>query len=336
MNPATRPHVYGIGNPINDVIFEATDEDIRSLDLDKGIMRLVDAEERSRILDYFGDRPREVRSGGSCPNTVVALAGLGLSSALGGRVGADELGDAYINQIRELSVESRIVRGSGITGSSIILVTPDGERTMNTYLGACRDYQADDVDNDLCSRVEFLYFTGYMWDTDTQKDAVRSAIRTVRRSGGRIVFDVADPFAVQRYRDDFLALIASDVDVLLANREEARLLFEDDEPERCAEAMGAVVGTYGLKLGAHGAIVGSAGDPKVTIPGFPVPVVDTIGAGDMFAAGFLYALANRRSIRNAGMIGNYLASQIVATKGARFTPEQTVPLRTGVAEHFAD
>lgn len=192
-----------IGNPLVDVIIAATDKDLHALGLDKGIMHLVTESEQRRILDHVKDKPRTILPGGAAPNTMVALAGLGVPSVISGKIGNDEFGATYNQQVAAYGVTSLLVTGTGMTGSSVILVTPDGERTMNTHLGMCREFSAADLDEPLLRTAQFFYFTGYMWDTEMQKGAIQRAITICRQEGITVVFDLADPFAVDRYCGGF-------------------------------------------------------------------------------------------------------------------------------------
>ncbi|MFO8043673.1 MAG: adenosine kinase, partial [Alkalispirochaeta sp.] len=218
VSATANPAVFGIGNPLIDVVIQASDEDLTALELDKGIMHLVTEDRQQEILDYFAEAPRTYRPGGAAPNTLIALAGLGIPSVVCGKIGDDEFGQTYNEQVSAYGITSRLMQGSGATGSSIILVTPDGERTMNTHLGMCQEFGITDLDEELLKRSRFLYFTGYMWDTEVQKAAIRRALAVAHEAGVTVAFDLADPFAVERYREDFLKLLENDVDIVFANR----------------------------------------------------------------------------------------------------------------------
>ena len=169
--------VYGIGNPLIDVIVNVDDEDLEKLGLYKGTMNLISLEKRLELTDFIKTKKEPKFScGGSCPNTVITLASLGIETTLGGKVGSDEYGDIYKERLASLGVKDNLERSSNVTGSSIILITPDSERTMNTYLGANRDYNPTDVVEDEVRKADFFHFTGYMWDTPNQKEAVRKAM----------------------------------------------------------------------------------------------------------------------------------------------------------------
>ena len=195
------PLIYGIGNPLIDIIINAKDKDLNNLGLDKGVMHLVDEKRQKEILSYFSELIPIYHPGGSAPNTLLACSAFGINSLITGKIGNDKFGEIYIKQAKRFGVIPALVQGDGPTGSSIIIVTPDGERTMNTHLGMCRHFSKDDLDFEKLSRSRFLYFTGYMWDTDSQKTAIKTAINFAKKNKIKIIFDVADPFVVKRNQE---------------------------------------------------------------------------------------------------------------------------------------
>ena len=221
-----------------------------------------------------------------------------------------------------------LVRKATPTGTSVILVTPDGERTMNTYLGACRDFEPADLDLARLAESRMLYLTGYLWDTDNQRRAAEKAAAFAREAGRRIsiAFDLADPFAVRRFGDQFRSWIPGNVDILFGNRDELAILMGSACDEDCVSEASALAPLVVMKAGEKGCLVGWDGKCEL-VPGVPVHVVDTTGAGDAFAAGFLFArLAGRRSLQSA-QLANRLASRIVGVEGCRYMAERpSVPL----------
>lgn len=321
--------VFGIGNPLIDVVIQATDQDLHALAIDKGIMTLVTPERQQEILAHFEGRPRVYRPGGSAPNTMMALAGLGISAAISGKIGNDDFGATYRRQAEAYGITSRLVVGNGPTGSSIILVTPDGERSMNTHLGMCREFGIADLDSGLLAATKapaYLYFTGYMWDTENQKGAIRAAIEIAKANGISVAFDVADPFAVQRYKTDFLDLIANHVDLVFANEREASLLFDTTTRETTAAAFGRIVPLAALKVGKDGSYLIEAGR-ATPVRGRPIIATDSNGAGDMFAAGFLAGLQWGKSPLEAARIAGHLAEEIIQHVGAQFSIEEIRAIR---------
>ena len=227
--------VYGIGNVLIDIVSHADDNDLKALGLDKGIMKLVEGEERDRIVEFTSSHNSEYHCGGSAPNTIITLAQMGIKTALSGKTGKDDFGDRYEKQLKDHGVISYLTRDTGNTGSSIILVSPDSERTMNTSLENNQKYCKDDIQEEAIREAEYLYFTGYMWDTDSQKKALLKAISIAEDAGTKIVFDAADPFAVGRSKGEFCRLIDKHFDIVLANAEEARLMFGIEDLGVCAE-----------------------------------------------------------------------------------------------------
>ncbi|WP_438829686.1 adenosine kinase [Alkalispirochaeta alkalica] len=300
-------------------------------------MHLVSQERQEEILHYFEGLLPEYRPGGSAPNTLLALAGLGVPAAVSGKIGNDDFGDIYRRQVLSYGITSRLVEGAGPTGSSIILVTPDGERTMNTHLGMCQTFSVTDLDEHLLGQCAgaggYLYFTGYMWDTESQKAAIRRAIDISREAGGQVVFDLADPFAVERYREDFLDLLDHSVDVVFANRREAEILFGEDpgqgDPREMVQALAEKVSLAALKTGKEGSLVADGNVRAVEAK--PVQALDTTGAGDMYAAGFLAGLVAGATPVECGKIAGYLAEEVIQRVGAQFSVQEIRNLRSSLA-----
>lgn len=316
--------VYGIGNPLIDILITVRDNDLESLSIDKGIMQLIDLEKRGKILSFFEKSEKSYICGGSCPNTIIAGACLGLRSCLAGKVADDEFGTIYTSQLKKYKVMTELSVGNGATGSSIILISPDAERSMNTYLGANREFTKEDLHPHLIKQARYLYFTGYMWDTEVQKEAIKRAIQIAHSSKTQVIFDVADPFAVNRYKEDFLKLIKEEVDIVLANREEARILFNSHDIHTCLNEMAEDTQMAVLKNGGAGSCIYKKGEGLLEIPVNPVKAVDTTGAGDMYTAGLIYGLCRGYATEKTGRCASYLASQIVTKIGAQFS-EKDIP-----------
>ena len=309
--------IFGIGNPLIDVVINVEDQDLKNLGVDKGIMHLVDENRQKEIMSYFKNMSPIYHPGGSAPNTLVACAGLEITGVISGKIGNDKFGEIYKDQVEKYGITSRLVIGDGPTGSSIILVTPDGERTMNTHLGMCQDFSIADIDESLLAKADIFYFTGYMWDTDSQKSAIKHALSIAKENRLKVIFDVADPFAVQRYRDAFLTLIEEEADVVFANQAELSILFDTKDINVAANSLGPIVNIAAVKLGKEGSLVIENGN-LCKITSRPIIAKDSTGAGDMFAAGFIAALSKGYSGKAAGGIGGYLAEEIIQIPGAQF------------------
>ncbi len=326
--------VYGIGNPLIDFLCYADDSDLDNLSLHKGTMLLVDEKKRTEILERMKERKKSVSCGGSCPNTMVTLRMLGCETYLAGGVGNDGYGDMYRRRLSEIGVHDETVSFSAATGTSIILLTDDRERTMNTFLGANRLFDESDVNEESLRKASLFYFTGYMWDTESQKRAVRKALRIAKENGIEVAFDLADPFAVGRYRDDFLELLASSCDIVLANSEEARFLFSNYDPYECCRSMGKLCRIAIVKNGKRGSYISDRGKiSEIPLYGTTVPV-DTTGAGDTYAAGFLYGYTSGCSPETSGRIASFLAGEIITEMGAQFSVSRAAELSEYIRRTF--
>ena len=310
--------VYGIGNPLIDYLCSVEEEDLAKLGLNKGTMLLIDSERQAEIVDYTKEKDIKYSPGGSCPNTMVTLRSLGIETTLAGGVGRDELGAMYRRRLTECGVKDECVDKDAVTGTSIILLTSDKERTMNTFLGANRLFGPEDVNTDSASNADLFYFTGYMWDTECQKNAVKKVLEIYKQKGKKIAFDIADPFAVGRYRQTFLTLIRDYCDIVFANSEEARFLLDNYDAYECCKSLGKLCPIAIVKNGKKGSYI-SCDKTIYEIPlyGTDTPV-DTTGAGDTYAAGFLYGFLKGYDIETTGKIASYLAGEIISQIGAQF------------------
>jgi sugar/nucleoside kinase (ribokinase family) len=322
------PRVYGIGNPLIDIIVSAEDQDLVKLGIHKGTMTLIGKERHAELLSFAKTKHPAYSCGGSCPNTIITLALLGVNATLAGKVGNDENGDIYNAKLNDLNLGNELARtDKQPTGSTVILVTPDSERSMNTFLGANRLYSRNDINPQTVKDADFFHFTGYMWDTQSQQDAIMCALDIAKKNGTIVTFDIADPFAVGRYREKFLGLITDYCDIVFANSEEARILFDNYDPYECCRSMGKLCRTAIVKNGKKGSFI--CHDKKILkIPakGAASPV-DTTGAGDTYAAGYIYGLCTNHSIEESGMIASILAGEIIGQYGAQFSTEKAHALR---------
>jgi sugar/nucleoside kinase (ribokinase family) len=311
-----RIDVVGIGNALVDVLDHKPHEFIDLHDLAKGTMSLID-EDRAHQL-YRAMAPALEMSGGSAANTMVGIASLGGSAAYIGRVRDDQLGKSFAEDLRASGVEFSVPPATDgpATGRCMIVVTPDAQRTMSTYLGASTDLGPGDVEPDLIARAKLVYLEGYLWDRPSAKDAFRKAAGLAHESGCRVALTLSDPFCVDRHRESFVELIDGAVDVLFANEEEVVSLFQVDGFEEAVGQVRGRVAVAALTRGAKGSVV-IAGDQTRTIEPFPVSVRDTTGAGDLYAAGFLHGLAQGWELDRCGRLGSAAASHIISRTGAR-------------------
>ena len=314
----TRYDVLGIGNAIVDVLARAEEDFLLRQGMRKGGMALIDADRAEAIYQAMG--PAVEVSGGSAANTIVGAASLGARAAFIGKVKDDMLGRAFAHDIRAAGVTFATTPAAdgAPTGRCYVLVTPDGERTMNTFLGAAQDLHPADIDADMIAASAITYLEGYLWDPRNAKDAFLKAA-TIAHDAGRIVaLTLSDAFCVDRWRDEFLHLMRSrTVDLIFANETELHSLYQTADFDAAAAALRADVEAAVVTRSEKGCLV-IGPDGTEAVPAFPVErVVDTTGAGDLFAAGFLCGLARGADDRTCGRLGALAAAEVIQHLGAR-------------------
>ena len=310
--------VLAIGNAIVDVIARTDDEFLKAERLIKGTMRLIDAEEAHRLYERM---PAGVEtSGGSAANTVAGLAALGLRTGFVGQVAKDQLGEVFGHDIRAQGVDfTTPPRSDGVpTARCLILVTSDAQRTMNTFLGASQYLPASALDEAQIEASAILYLEGYLWDPAEPRAAMERAIRIARNAGRKVALTLSDPFCVDRHREGFCALIETGViDILFANEIEIKSLAQMDALEPAVAAFSDRVPLLVVTRSERGALA-IRGDERVDVPAEPIAeVVDTTGAGDQFAAGFLAGQAQGRSLQDSLRMGAIAAAEVIAHYGPR-------------------
>ena len=322
--------VVGLGNAIVDVIAHAEDSFLAAEGMAKGGMTLIEAERAESLYARMG--PAVEMSGGSAANTMAGIASLGGGAAFIGKVKDDQLGQIFAHDIRKAGVafRTRPARGGAPTARCLIFVTPDAQRTMNTYLGASVELGPEDVDEALIAAAQVTYLEGYLWDRPRAKDAFRKAARIAHEAGRQVALTLSDPFCVERHRAEFQELVRGPVDILFANEAEIRALWQVRDFDAALSATRGLVQIAALTRSEKGSVVLSNGKME-SVPAEPVQrVVDTTGAGDLFAAGFLHGLTQGRPPAEAARIGAIAAAEVIAHVGAR--PER--PLKALVAERL--
>ncbi|MED5541367.1 MAG: adenosine kinase [Actinomycetota bacterium] len=308
--------VVGFGNALVDVLSYQEDAFIEGIGATKGAMNLVDAARSAELYELVGERVTV--SGGSAANTVIGVSSLGGTSGYVGRVADDELGDIFSSDMQRLGIVHATPRApaNDPTGRCIIFITPDGERTLNTFLGASNGLCSSDVDLDLVARAKLLFLEGYLWDPPEAKAAMRYAASGVGPEGC-VALTLSDQFCVERHRASFLDLINDHVDVLFANNHEVMSLFDVDDLDRAIEMAQALVGLTVVTMGGEGSVLITpegltriAADPVVR-------VVDKTGAGDLYAAGVLYGLARGYDLQRCGRLGSLAAEEVIGHVGPR-------------------
>jgi sugar/nucleoside kinase (ribokinase family) len=309
--------VLCIGNAIVDVIAHADDAFVADNGLVKGAMTLIDAERAEELYGRMG--PGVECSGGSAGNTAAAAAALGSRAAYFGKVRDDQLGSVFRHDIRASGVafDTAPANDGPPTARCLIVVTPDAERTMNTYLGACTELGPEDIDEDVTAAAQVTYMEGYLWDPPRAKDAFRKAMAIAHEHGRKVSLTLSDPFCVDRYREEFLHLVEREVDILFANEEEIISLYQAADFDEALQQVRGHCEIAALTRSEKGAVVIS-GDELHVIDAEPVKqVVDTTGAGDLYAAGFLHGWAQGWPLHDCGRAGGVCAAEIISHIGAR-------------------
>ncbi len=328
----TKFDVAGIGNAIVDVLAFAPDATISGHGLTKGAMMLVDEMRSRELYELMGQTT--ACSGGSVANSLAGLASLGAKTAFIGKVRADQLGQIFTHDMHAVgtSFTTQPLEIGPATASCLIYVTPDAQRTMATYIGACSHVSETDIDEDIIAASAITYIEGYLWDMDTAKAAIRKAIRVAHDAKQRIAFTLSDTFCVDRHRAEFIELIANEVDILFANESEIKSLFQTDHLQTaltraqgmCANNQCDIVA---VTRGEKGSIVLTDGSMEELPTEAVQNVVDTTGAGDLYAAGFLFGMSRGWKLAACAQLGNRCAGEIITQLGAR----SMKPLHTLVA-----
>ncbi len=316
--PTTRYDVLGIGNAIVDVIANTEDDFLLAQGMRKGGMMLIDEARARAIYDAMGPAIRA--SGGSAANTIVGVASLGARAAFVGKVNEDQLGHVFIHDIRAAGVafNTEPARSGPSTARCYIMVTPDGERTMNTFLGAAQDLKPSDIDETAISSAAVTYLEGYLWDPPQAKEAFVKAAAIAHKAGRQVALTLSDAFCVDCYRAEFLDLIKKrTVDIVFANEMELHSLYQTSDFDTAAKALRGDAKLAVVTRSEKGCVVLS-GAGAAAVPAEPVEkVVDVTGAGDLFAAGFLVGLARGKDQRTAARLGGLCAAEVIQHLGAR-------------------
>ena len=331
MDPMEKTYdVVGIGNAIVDVLVQANDDLIDNFELTKGTMALVDEAQAERLYASVG--PGLETSGGSAANTLAGVAQLGGRAGFIGRVRNDQLGGIFSHDIR--SVGARFDTPAATEGPStarcLILVTPDAQRTMCTYLGASVGLDPADLDLDMVAQAKVLYLEGYLWDSDEAKAAFITAAEVARAHGGEVALSLSDAFCVERHRESFQELVDGHVDILFANEMEITALYKANSFEEAADQVRGRCKLAALTRSEQGSVVLNGAGTHSVAPFQLGPLLDTTGAGDLYAAGFLHAYTQGQSVDECGRLGSLCAGQVVTQLGPR--PQGS--LKQLVAQHL--
>ncbi|ARC89651.1 adenosine kinase [Rhodovulum sp. MB263] len=311
-------HVVGIGNALVDVLAHAGDDFLAAQGVEKGIMQLIDTDRAVELYGRIG--PAQEISGGSAANTIAGIAHLGGRTAYVGKVKDDQLGAIFAHDLRAQGADFATPMAprseAGETGRCIILVTPDGERSMNTYLGLSERLSAADIDAAQIADAEWIYLEGYRFDGAESHAAFAKAISVAKAAGGRVALTLSDPFCVERHRDAFRRMIREDVDLLFANRAEILSMYQTDVFDEALARAAAEIGMVACTDSADGAHILS-GEGRWHVPAVATRVVDATGAGDLFAGAFLWGLTQGHDLESCGRMGCVAASEVISHIGAR-------------------
>jgi sugar/nucleoside kinase (ribokinase family) len=316
--------VVGIGNAIVDVLAKADDAFLKRRGLAKGTMALIDAARAEALYAEMGEGIEA--SGGSAANTIAGLASLGGRGAYVGKLRDDELGAIFAHDLKSIGVAFKTppLTSGPPTARCLILVTPDAQRTMNTFLGACVELGPEDIDPELISAAQVTYLEGYLFDPPRAMEAFRKAAELAHKASRKVALSLSDPFCVGRHRADFLELVDQHVDVLFANEHEIASLYQTEHFELAAEAVRGHCEIAVLTRSERGSSIVTAKAMLHVAPAPVARVVDSTGAGDLYAAGFLYGLTHGRDLETCGKLGSLCAGEVIGHFGAR--PETSLKI----------
>jgi sugar/nucleoside kinase (ribokinase family) len=312
-----RYHVAAIGNAIVDVLVHCDDSLPEKLGFSKGVMTLIGGDQVEGI--YNALPPAMECSGGSAANTIVGVAQLGLKTAYLGKVKDDQLGRVFRHDIQKSNVHfpTALATDGAATAQCFVLVTPDAQRTMLTYLGACVNFGPDDVDEDVVANAEITYLEGYLYDPPQAKLAFHKAAKVAHEAGRKVALSLSDPFCVDRHRDEFLDLISGHVDILFSNEDELTTLYQTKSFDSAVAQVQGHVQVAAITRGSRGSVVATKDNIVTVLADSIAQVVDTTGAGDLYAAGFLAGLGQGRELETCAHMGGIAAGEVISHLGAR-------------------
>lgn len=315
---AKKYQVVGIGNALVDILSHCEEAFLTDNGVEKGIMQLIGSDRAVELYGKMG--PAQEISGGSGANTIAGIAALGGRTAYVGKVKDDQLGDIFAHDMQAQGAAFETPRAAQSdtqeTGRCMVLVTPDSERSMSTYLGVSEDLGPDDIDEAMMADADWLYLEGYRFDGPESHAAFAKAIAACKGTGGKVSITLSDPFCVSRHKEAFEVMIRDHVDLLFCNHHELLAMYGGDNIDKALEKAAAACDIVACTVGEDGAMI-RQGDIVTAVPTDAVDVADLTGAGDMFAAGFLYGIANGANLGTCGQMGNIAASEIISHIGAR-------------------
>jgi len=317
--------VYAIGNALVDIEYHATEHKLVELDIDKGVMTLIDEQRQNSLIAQLGESHESMTCGGSAANTIIALAQMGARTHLDCRVSSDMTGQIFARDLHDSGVNSSLdykPLPTGVTGKCLVFVTPDADRTMNTFLGVSADLDASDIDVEAIKQSQYIYIEGYLASAENTRDAAIEARRVAENRDIKTSLTLSDPNMVKFFRESLEAMIGERVDLLFANEDEALGLAGTDNLDVAVELCKKISHSFAITRGKQGALLYD-GLRLIEIKPNPVEAIDTLGAGDMFAGAFLYGLSQGMSFLQSGDLASLASAKIVTQFGPRLKGEQT-------------
>lgn len=317
-------HVYGIGNALVDQEFEVTDAFFKSKNIEKGMMTLIEEDQQHALLDAltteFGVKKRA--GGGSAANTIFAAQYLGANTFYSCNVANDETGDFYVKDLTEAGIDTNLGhdRADGVTGKCMVMITPDAERTMNTYLGITANFGIEHINQDALKNSEYLYIEGYLVTSDTARPAAIECKKMAESHNVKTAMTFSDPAMVQFFKDGILEMLGTGVDLLFCNEEEAKLVAGTEDFDTAKEHLKSLAKSFAITLGEKGALVFD-GTNEILIAPHSVTALDSNGAGDNFAGAFMYGITNGLSFEQAGQLASKISAEVVSRFGPRLEAE---------------
>lgn len=309
--------VYGLGNALVDIQYRVDAEFLAGQGIEKGVMTLVDAPRQAALVKALGQEPAASASGGSAANTLIGLAGFGGTAYYACQLGQDHWGDFYHRDLQAAGVDTDAThRVADPTGTCMVFITPDADRTLNTFLGASLHFGPDRIEAAPIQQSRYIYIEGYLTSGEASFDACLKARDLARDHNVGVSLTLSDPFMVDAFKERFAAILEGGIDLLFCNEDEAKAYTGAADRQSALQALQALAGTVCITCGADGVLVAAA-EQVHQVPGVPVDAVDTNGAGDMFAGGYLYGITHGHDARRSAQLGSYAAAQVVARFGPR-------------------
>ncbi|HAC62106.1 MAG TPA: adenosine kinase [Cyanothece sp. UBA12306] len=315
-------HVYGVGNALVDMEFEVTPELLQELKIDKGVMTLVDEDRQDELIKKLDGRLGKQSGGGSAANTMVAISQLGGKGFYSCKVANDDHGNFYLKDLQECGLDTNLHNGDqGTTGKCLVMVTPDADRTMNTFLGITGNLSEQELVPEAISNSEYLYLEGYLVTSPTGKEAAIKAREIAENSGVKTSFSLSDPNMTEFFKDGLLKIIGSGLDLIFANEAEALTMADTKDFSEAVNYFKSIAKSFAITRGSKGSLVFD-GQELIEVSPHPVQAIDTVGAGDMYAGAFLYGITHGMTYSQAGDLASRASSRIVTSYGPRLSTEE--------------